>query len=339
MPAAFGFGKGAHPPGLQQGRQRPAQSGAIGAHRRHAPFQQLADALGKHGQGDRVGVLAPVEAARPVAVLGAVAGIAHVLAAGPRGPMVLQGRRSDEPFPEHRQAGLVRPQQPFVPGADQQVGGEGLKIERFRADGLGAVQDQQRSHLPGPRTDGGHVEAITGGPVHGGNIDRGGVRVDGLQQAGAPAGRVAGAPGGFPWCVRRRHQPQLGARFGASGHPGINAAGKFPVRQNDVGPRPEGQVAGGDGHAVTGRRNHRHRVRRGVDQRPEARPQGFAKPMVFPRRQGAGSALPLQPVPSQRLGRLGQGRPRGAVEVAQVFGQGEQMALAGQHGREGWRCS
>ena len=132
------------------------------------------------------------------------------------------------------------------------------------------------------------------------------------------------------------HEAQFCSLPGRLFHPGIHVGWKFLPRNDDVFPpvfpRCEGQVLGGDGHAVADRGHQGHPFRRRVDQLPEQLPEFIGSAEKIRGGDMPGNALAPQAGDARGLHRFQQGAHVGAVEIMLVLRQGEQAALAGQHG-------
>ena len=280
-----------------------------------------------HRHEDEVAALADVVAggAGLVAVGVVARETGEVAAAFAADPGLLQRNAVQEARSETGQTDGVGAHQPLVAGADERVGPDAGHVEVHCPHRLRAVDDEVRSDLPGARGDGVDVEDGAVGPVDDAHGDDCGVRVDGLQDSGAPALAAAGARA-------RIHHPHLSPPLAGKPAPGVHVAGKLACGEHDVGASLQVDVAGAGRHSVGGCRDDGDVLGGSVDEAAEAAAELVAGVEEVRGPDPAGCALRADALDAGFLHQASERAQVRAVDVVDVRVERKGGLLAGEWG-------
>ena len=297
---------------------------AVGGDAFWAPLEDQLQRGRQRGDERKVAALAHLEAqGAGLVVVDVLDQSREVLRVAPGDPGLLERDAVEVAVAEPGEREGVGAEQPLVSRDDEGIGVERDDIDRCGADGLRAVEDERGPDLAGARADGSEIEPGAVRPVHGAHGDGDGGRVDVVEYPLAPSG----AP---PAVARGRHHAEFAALFPHQTPPRVHIAGKLLVDDDDVGTRWGVGVAGDRRDGVRNRGHGGDSVRLGsADQAGETLAHFLHGAEKVLRGNGLRETLGAQALDAGPFGRAGKRPHVGAVEVVEVVGQREAVALAG----------
>ncbi len=219
----------------------------------------------------------------------------------------------------------VGPEHPLVGREDQEIWIEPCHVGGDDADGVGRIDEKPAAGFAQGVPDGHQVDQSAIGPMD--RRDRGqrhrrrAGAADGVQDGAGPVAICRLRDGLDPEALRRR-----------ACQPFENGRAVVVFQDEDARARLVGEKLSGDGDPIPDGGNERHIVRRGADEGGRRVARTLVLDVGEIGRNGPGLALAADGTPRCVLRRQRQGAPAGGIEIADVAGDIEQVALRGEHG-------